>query len=363
METLSTVIACGITTLTTEHATALSAFVLHEYDMISDAVALMDDTFFDSTFTSHNEDDGEFSLSNTSKDSSSSKTQSKFALRKRKVKVQQKDILKQNLFFYQNTHSTHYQRETPLGGGNRTVSGGIAAPHQTNDEPFRTHMILNIIHGLGMHAQSDRRQLEHLRRLMKEKKIYFKENKEKSEGLETQPMNEKKQILLQYKLAMHSWINCLRALVDIAEHTVRRLPQNPRCTEIGGKLVNAFVGAYVEHWGQNVSNPTRYAHSITCASDPIYNLNRRWEDSGILTPDKDVQDVVRSLFLRDLVDLSVSKCGYGDWLVWCKLRVNPLDPLLFDHVRNYHDDINYERIGYYKDEVSISIQTQICVIS
>merc|ERR1712127_238454 len=99
---------------------------------------------------------------------------------------------------------------------------------------------------------------------------------------------EKIQLTLKnYLLVQHSWMNCVRALVDIGEHTVRRLPQNLRC----------MVDAHVEYWTveKGISNPVRYAHSIVHASDSIYDLKNRWENMGILTPHKDVQDAVRSL--------------------------------------------------------------------
>merc|ERR1712127_66689 len=109
---------------------------------------------------------------------------------------------------------------------------------------------------------------------------------------------EKIQLTLKnYLLVQHSWVNCVRALVDIGEHTVRRLPQNLRCMEIGGQIVKSMVDAHVEYWTveKGISNPVRYVHSIVHASDSIYDLKNRWENMGILTPHKDVQDAVRSL--------------------------------------------------------------------
>ena len=46
-------------------------------------------------------------------------------------------------------------------------------------------------------------------------------------------------------------------------------------------------------------------------------------------PHKDMQDLVWCMFTKDLVDTTLSCCGYGDIQTWWGIPVSPLDPLLF----------------------------------
>ena len=66
-------------------------------------------------------------------------------------------------------------------------------------------------------------------------------------------------------------------------------------------------------------------------------------------PIQDVVDLVRSLFVRDLVDVRQCGCGYGDFLVWCGLETLPLDPLLFSAPCNY-PEVNEQEV-WDQDEV------------
>lgn len=51
-------------------------------------------------------------------------------------------------------------------------------------------------------------------------------------------------------------------------------------------------------------------------------------------PHPDVQDVIRGLFIRDLVSIRATMCAYGDCVVWCRMDCHPLDPALFWYVRH-----------------------------
>ena len=46
-------------------------------------------------------------------------------------------------------------------------------------------------------------------------------------------------------------------------------------------------------------------------------------------PPDEVRQVVRALFVRDLVDMRQSGCGYTDFLIWTRFDVTPLDPCTF----------------------------------
>jgi len=217
----------------------------------------------------------------------------------------------------------------------------------SKEEPFRSKMVLHIIDGIGMHAQSDRKKLQQYRAMLFDK--------EPNDALD-------KSLSQQYRCTLQSYNNCIATLVDIAEHSIRCLPPDPypQHTMIGGRLMLAFVNAYIhpshKENSLNALHPTRYAYSVVYANDSIYSSPKiRWEIHGIQTPSPSVNHIVRSLYLRGLVDVSICNCGFGDWLVWNHLPVTPLDPLLFEHDLNYddcHDDPHHPWNEYCRDEVS-----------
>lgn len=165
---------------------------------------------------------------------------------------------------------------------------------------------------------------------------------------------------LDKDVARDSWINCIRALVNIAESCLGRLPLLDTSNTICAHLVRAFVESFAPSetleptedtktdppgsacnrpWRCNLLNPNRYADTVLKASDECYDLENR--TSGILTPPTDVQDVVRALFLRYDVNIPVSKYGYGDWLSICQIPVTPYDLLLYDHQCNVGEGASY----------------------
>jgi hypothetical protein len=123
-------------------------------------------------------------------------------------------------------------------------------------------------------------------------------------------------------------------------------------------LVESFIGSDSVHAAplsylgqQNVRlrsliDPRRYADAVSNSSNhPLLDPNR--QDSDINTmgtcsidsligiqPPAQVVDTVKALFTADLVDLQVSGCGYGDFLIWCRLPVSP-EPILFDYISNF----------------------------
>ena len=61
-------------------------------------------------------------------------------------------------------------------------------------------------------------------------------------------------------------------------------------------------------------------------------------------PDQHIRDSVRMWYLRDAVYMSVAGLGYGDFVVWCRFRIQPLDPVLYYH------DCNHIMPGEIEDE-------------
>jgi hypothetical protein len=67
----------------------------------------------------------------------------------------------------------------------------------------------------------------------------------------------------------------------------------------------------------------------TAAGSPGRSLRREIDIVFHGRPPASVQEVVRGLFLRDMVDVLWSGCGYNDFCLWCRFDVTPLDPAMF----------------------------------
>jgi len=173
-----------------------------------------------------------------------------------------------------------------------------------------------------------------------------------------------------------SYRNCLHVLVDIGEQCLHRLPANDQTANLGGYIVCALVtmlsdeipltlnklAPISEYIGNECKtkplliNPTRYSDLITNASDQrslrmeevrksvLFDCVPESEDDEtvrevFLAPvSQDVRDVVRGLFLRQLVDTGISGCGYGDFLTWYRLPVSPFDSMIFEHAVQFPED-------------------------
>eukprot|EP00977_Amphora_coffeiformis_P005556 scaffold1170_cov174-Amphora_coffeaeformis.AAC.40 len=80
------------------------------------------------------------------------------------------------------------------------------------------------------------------------------------------------------------------------------------------------------------SFPTRDCHSVR---EKVLNQCRQ---IVLGRPPDEIRDVVRKIFLRDMVHLQDTWFGYGDFLIWCRFEVDPLDPVLLCNEFNYHID-------------------------
>jgi len=175
---------------------------------------------------------------------------------------------------------------------------------------------------------------------------------------------------------LQTYHNCVRALVSMAESSIYILPENERFYAIASCLVRALFQSvgnfdipdlnygfgeieyseldYLAHRSESplknsrLSVPFRYAACIsnstklkrdfivehqslidTSDMDPVDRLLHEFRLSFRKEPPADVRNVVRGLFLRNLVDVRSLGFGYGDFLLWCRFDISPLDPLLY----------------------------------
>lgn len=192
----------------------------------------------------------------------------------------------------------------------------------------------------------------------------------------TQSESEALSLLLQQSI--DSFYNCARCLVYIGEASLRRLPSNPHVVGFCSRLVRCLAQLYLKpnlslcgcyeykfnketylKAGKSLIDPNRYADSIFSAtknyrerhfppvtlpleehdySAPAREAIQRADCFLRALPEEDVQELVWCLFTKDLVNTSVSCCGYGDIQIWWGLPVSPLDPLLFFYTCNIPDD-------------------------
>ena len=241
-----------------------------------------------------------------------------------------KAYLKQNLFYMNQADYDSFGR--PTDGGPPKEMGQL-----------KINLLLTILSGLRQHAVSDKRRLA---------KLLDESNDTGTAGDSELPKT------------LASFQACTDAIVDIGERCLLRLPVNKQGRQLGGMVVRGLVEAYADSDGltedkplaylaermdgrlRSVIDPLRYADAVADAAsnallDPSRKrvLNEIGEQRTVeqligFQPPRDAQDVVRGLFMRDLVDLKVSGCGYGDFLSWCHLPFSP-EPLLFDYVSNF----------------------------
>ena len=165
------------------------------------------------------------------------------------------------------------------------------------------------------------------------------------------------------RLLIDSFYNCVRTIVFCAEMSVRRLPSNQHSIEMGSVLVRCLVEAYLEPRAERYNNGpylplyreeelskktliefNRYSDMINKVAEFTrtegISLDLDFNDcvkcfiTDLVVP-IDVRDAIRSLFAKDFVDINKSLFGFGDAVVWLRLQIDPLDPLLFLHHMNY----------------------------
>lgn len=245
-------------------------------------------------------------------------------------------------------------------------------------------LIAHIVEALGMHAATARRQLV---------------------------ASQKDSSITDDNLAktLDSYLNSVQTLVGIAEATFQSLPSISRFYSIASSLVSSLClglvdtgdtvlgdeeqlagliqsrhrTGYLAHTLNNLFDsrltmPRRFCVGITQATAQFHGRPKKGlpaDDSerGQLLhavdvalhgrPSDDVRDAVRGLFLRELVDIRSSGVGYGDFLLWCRFEVTPLDPILFwkhflfpceeDDSDEEDDEEDADAVNWDVDEVSL----------
>jgi len=359
IRSLANVIAFSIPFILEGHAELITAFVLNEYDSISEAAARVDAQYFECGVAQEDEV-ATSGLTN---------------------KLDATAVLKQNLFYHNNTSG---------------IAGAAALQTTANDEghdvpeQFRMSMVKSLVEGLFDHALGDRHRLKYLAkesccalcgksgafltRCTGCKSVFYcdvdcqrahrKEHKAFCKTIDAvgeEDFDGARNDLL--RKSAQSYHNCIRALVAIGEYTIRRLPPNTRTAELGGTIVRAIVLGSIDgdpsksgntdyvgdgiigYEDKNLICPTRLADAVLNADEILRRPTESFPESasietiakailgGVLP--QDAQDVVRGMFIRDLVDVRVAGFGYIDFLVWCGLPIIPMDPLLYDHAIHY----------------------------
>ncbi|GKY93881.1 hypothetical protein MPSEU_000355000 [Mayamaea pseudoterrestris] len=184
-------------------------------------------------------------------------------------------------------------------------------------------------------------------------------------------------------LALETYVNCLRALVDIAEACLLYLPVIDQYYTLASAVVKNIASLLINSTaplikpvdesqadvGEDSNSlyfgvkdaalaetrmcvPNRMANCITDASNLLQKLEQpRAPDGGSAhemlfgkiqqichgRPPTDVRDAVRALFLRNMVDIRAACLGYTDFLLWCRFTydVTPLDPVVCAYGTNF----------------------------
>jgi hypothetical protein len=220
------------------------------------------------------------------------------------------------------------------------VDGGTKVP---------VDLVINVIYGLGIRGSAERHRL-----------IASLGN----DSVALEPLT----------LALTTFKNCLRALVDIGEACILFLPASDRFYTLASVVVRNMcsiladsVEPLVQPTDEGIIEPDEYfgikdsalnsrrmcvssrlADCITDATELLRNLeptkppdSRNPRDILLheirqvccARPPSDVRDAVRGLFVREMVDVREAGLGYSDFLVWCRYQydVTPLDPVIFVH--------------------------------
>lgn len=197
--------------------------------------------------------------------------------------------------------------------------------------------------------------------------------------------NDKQQhpMLVKY---LDSYYNCVKTLVSLSYSSITILPKSERLYQIASGLVRSITSSLLfiekpceetksfslmEHDSTYylgaptfpqlesiVTSPFRLAQRIRLASDHEHFQRYLALDATVYKPDDssvdwsrtihlayqkalfgrphaDIQAVIRSMFLRDVVYMTVAGLGYGDFICWCRCSVHPLDPVLYYHDTNH----------------------------
>lgn len=165
---------------------------------------------------------------------------------------------------------------------------------------------------------------------------------------------------------LSSYWNSVRALVDIGDATVEMIPDSEPYFTLASEAVKNIAYGFMERvlppanrvhdmeyhdegstylmpahndLYPNVISPCRYLHHLLQKQEPHLFTGSHKQHGGIdsqtasaiLDSERpgEVLKTVRSLFVRDMVDIRLSRMGYGDFVVWCEFELNMDDPIMF----------------------------------
>ncbi len=262
-----------------------------------------------------------------------------------------------------------------------------ASINHNNDKP---HTLINaVITGLGLKALEGRNRLKTLLRW-----------KYSTSGCVTSAVSKEIEAVSQ------SHLLSVDALVRIGKIQLMSFPADPLTEILGSRLVrhlllnsidllphsqfhghlacpedscslNVFIG---DRFPENISitNEYRYADGLTnefkAKNQRLMDIEKSFlencnmdevvEDSVIKKiflsgPSQELQNVIKGLFLSQLVDTEYAGCGYGDFLVWCRLPIHIYEPMLYEHIANYpkyydnesdSDEENEKKMIYYDED-------------
>jgi hypothetical protein len=298
---LSTLISEGIQYITPRHAYVISAFVMFELNRANSCTGPVDDVTGGETLSG-------------------------------------KAYLKRNLYFLNNA-------EHDMGTVRPAEEGMVDAL------PYNINLLLTIVSAIRQHALCDRMRLVKLTGEMNSSDATC----DVTQGETSTHLSR----------CLDSFLSCVKVMVDIGERIAVHLPCNIHGRQLGGMLIRGLVEAYIGSDSysskaikplsylagdqdsplRRLIDPRRYADAVKNSSThPLLDSSRRQVDNTAkscsieqligIQPPTPVIDVVKALFTADLVDLQVSGCGYGDFLIWCNLPISP-EPLLFDYISNF----------------------------
>ena len=263
-----------------------------------------------------------------------------------------------------------------------------------NDKPH--NFIFMLINGVGVKAYEDRFRLKTL--------LKWKfQSPPSSSSLSTLKALEE-----EIQAVKESHLIAVNTLVEIGKVALMRLPADTVTERIGSRIVrflvlssidlipherfhrsdcipkhDVFIGdLFGEGINESITNYNRYVdcmHAFKMKKRRLHDITRTFldfvdvaeiESDELISevflspPSMELQNVVRALFLSQLVDVDYSGCGYGDFLVWCRLPIDIYEPMLYEHIVNYpsnyrdegsdddSDDSDEEdsKLKYYDDE-------------
>jgi hypothetical protein len=248
-----------------------------------------------------------------------------------------------------------------------------------DDKPYR---IINwLITGLGVKAYEDRCRLKTLMRW----KYSNSSSKVTSTDNNNQKSSSQSSLDDEIDAVSKSHLLSLNTLVRIGKITLKRLPADTVTEYIGSRLVRClvvpsidliphkissrfdvcskgrhlFIGDKFGGYNESIINENRYSNGINpfvLKKKRLYDIKRTFLDEScnaneleddllfqqifLSPPSTELQNVVKGLFLSQLVDVDYSGCGYGDFLVWCRLPIHIHEPMLYEHVTNYPNYID-----------------------